>query len=864
MQSNKEKVNIKLCFVTALLSAIIVVVLFYVLGMTPFGNRSMAGGDIDVSQLDLYSYLKNCLLGKDTFGYSFSMGLGGDTANVFAYGMSSPFNYLIIFFDQANFHSYFDVMVILKIATIGFTSSYYFQRRFDGDLKSIFVIILALCFAFSQYCIAQIVNIFWLDGVAMLPLILLGVYEIITEEKPFTLIFSVFFSILFGWYIGVTDCLFSIFWFIFEYFYILLEKQHTFRIKEFAGKLLNFAFAGITGALLSCFFFLPVLASIRAGNRGSLNWNSLSLKLTGNPLTAISNDIIGGISDPSKVALFAGSVAIIGCVAFFVSTYFDRNRKIITGIFLFFVVMTFYWSPLFLLFSMMKNATSFWFRYSYIGTFTIVFIAGLFFCGWDKEKNKNKKRTLIVATGLWMALFLIVNVKIPSDNCQKLAITIFTLIIIGSIIVLMSDESCRLNRRREQLFSGLLIISCVLELGYNAKILMNYYGFNNIQIYQEYVHDENSLINQIKEADSGLYRISKSFTRKQELGGHLTANYNEPLGYNYKGISTYTNSPDDRQRTMLEHLGYRTNGENMYIVNTSILPADSLLGVKYFLSEYAINGYKPVDGMQSFNNKMVYENPFVLPWAFTYNTTAYVANSAESSNSFLELNRIYSELYGQKIDLFVPLNYNFESVDDEMHVHVSIQVPSGNYALYGNLPWQYEYDGAILSGDTQITEYSKWTSPSVFYIPSDAGENEVELDVISNSGQPVSIMNPQFYALDLDMMKQVSERLQQKAVSSLVIKGKNIQMDAVLKKGQAIFTAFAYDKGWIITDNGQEVEPQLYDKCLMVLKLGAGEHHIEMKYRQPGEMAGIGCTLIGCLLLLVWSYRFMHKNIKAA
>ena len=95
MQSKKENINIKLCIITALLSAIIVMILFYTLGMAPFGDRSMAGGDIDVSQLDLYSYLKNCLLGKDTFGYSFSMGLGGDTANVFAYGMSSPFNYLI-------------------------------------------------------------------------------------------------------------------------------------------------------------------------------------------------------------------------------------------------------------------------------------------------------------------------------------------------------------------------------------------------------------------------------------------------------------------------------------------------------------------------------------------------------------------------------------------------------------------------------------------------------------------------------------------------------------------------------------------------------------------------------------------------
>lgn len=862
MVLHKKKANIKLCIGTALCSALIVTLLFCILGMAPFGNRSMAGGDIDVSQLDLYSYLKNCLLGKDTFGYSFSMGLGGDTANVFAYGMSSPFNYLIIFFDQANFHSYFDLMVILKIATIGFTSAYYFQKRFDGNLKNIFVITLSLCFAFSQYCIAQIVNIFWLDGVALLPLILLGVYEIITEGKPFTLIGSVCCSILFGWYIGVTDCLFSIFWFIFEYLYTVVEKGNAFKAKDFIVKSLKFALAGITGALLSCSFFLPVLASIRAGNRGSLNLDSFNLKLTGNPMTSISNDIIGGLSDPSKVALFAGSVAILGCVAFFISTSYKRSQKIITGIFLLIVIMTFYWTPLFLLFSMMKNATSFWFRYSYIGTFTIVFIASLYFNAWDREQNK--KHTLIIATGLWCVLLLLSNAQAPLSNYKNIVITIFASVSIGTIIMLMASKIGEKRHRKEQIFSGLLVSCCILELGYNTKVLMNYYGFDNIQIYKEYVHNEDNLINQIQDADTGLYRISKSFTRKQELGGHLTANYNEPFGYNYKGITTYTNSPDDRQRTMLEQLGYRINGENMYIVDTSIVPTDSLLGVKYFLSEYAINGYKPVNGMQAFNNKTVYENPFVLPFAFTYNDTAYIENGIDATNPFLRLNQIYSELYGQKIDLFIPLKCKLETVHDDMHVQASIQIPSGNYALYGNLPWQYEYDGVILSDDQQITEYSKWLSPSVFYIPSDKGMNQVTLDVISNSGQPVSIVDPQFYALDLDIMKQVSEKLQKRAVSSLTIDGKNIKMDVNLKKSQSIFTSFAYDKGWIITDNGEKITPQLYENCLMTLKLSAGEHHIEIKYQQPGEIAGMGCTLIGCFILITWCYRFRHKKLKTS
>ena len=361
--------------------------------------------------------------------------------------------------------------------------------------------------------------------------------------------------------------------------------------KNFVKKAIRFAFAGLTGALLSGFFYIPVLASIRAGNRGSLNWDSLSIKMNGNILSVISNDIIGGISDPSKVSLFCGSIAIIGCLAFFMSSSYGKKRKITTGIFLLFVDMTFYWSPLFLLFSMMKNATSFWFRFSYIGTFTIVFIAAQFFSVWDKEKDK--RAILIKATGIWVFLLGLISICMHQDNYRNVLLSIVSCIAIGTIASKYSGMPLKERINMQQIISVFLVICCVFELGYNAKILMNYYGAHNIGAYKEYVDNERSLISQVKTNDTGLYRISQSLCRGQQQGT-LTANYDEPFGYNYMGITSYTNSPDDRQRNMLNKLGYRINGENYYIVNTSIIPTDSLLGVKYFLSDYAINGYTAV------------------------------------------------------------------------------------------------------------------------------------------------------------------------------------------------------------------------------------------------------------------------------
>ena len=207
------------------------------------------------------------------------------------------------------------------------------------------------------------------------------------------------------------------------------------------------------------------------------------------------------------------------------------------------------------------------------------------------------------------------------------------------------------------------------------------------------------------------------------------------------------------------------------------------------------------------------------------------------------------------------MEYSTEKNADGTYLSFAIDIPSGNYALYGNLPYSYSYDGVIKSGDTQLTEYAKWGSPSVFYIPSSDGMDSVNVEVMSNSGKAISNENPQFYALDLDAMKLVSDSLKQKSVNSLVIDGNSITIDAQLEENEAIFTSIAYDKGWMITDNGVDIAPDLYENCLMTFKLGAGEHHIELKYKQPGKILGIIFSIAGCFLLALWYYQ-LNKNHK--
>lgn len=82
--------------------------------------------------------------------------------------------------------------------------------------RTFFVVLLSCCYGLCQYTIAQSSNIMWIDGVYLLPLILLGTYQIIHGSSIWKLSVWVALSILFNWYSGGINCVFSALWFLFE------------------------------------------------------------------------------------------------------------------------------------------------------------------------------------------------------------------------------------------------------------------------------------------------------------------------------------------------------------------------------------------------------------------------------------------------------------------------------------------------------------------------------------------------------------------------------------------------------------------------------------------------------------------------
>ncbi len=853
----KKSKHINNYIITFLIVSVIILFIYFLEGYTPFGNNTLATMDAEIQYLDLFMYLKDVLLGKNSISYSFGAGLGGNMIAVFSYYLSSPLNLLIIFFNKSNLEIFFNLIVMIKLSIAAVTCTYFLKHRFNNKIENYCVILLSVSYALCQYNIAQSSNIMWLDGVYLLPLILLGVYNNINKNKSLLLICSVAASVIFNWYTGLINCIFSIFWFILEIAISEINNKEKFefkkKTKELFSKALNFGIVMIIGGLISAIILLPTAISLQSG-RGTFEFGLLkNWSFVGDILTVIPEYTLGAVSEQDKVSLFCGSFVLIGLLGSIFSNKLSKKERILFGIFLGIIILMFYWNPFFVVFSIFKDASSYWFRYSYVGIFSIIFISAYFY----KDKIEINQKSFIKPILIFILLVMLLNAIFGVNSINRIYLSVIFMIAIACSLIFINYV--KVNKKFP---IAILCILVILEMTYSTKALMDIYHTTTSEIFSDYVQEGEEQIEEIKSSDNGFYRISQTATRNMNSTTNLTANYNEPLAFGYSGISIYTSDPDEKQRTLLENLGYRKNGDNMNIVNTSILGSDSLLGVKYILSEYQINGLEETEISEK-NGKSVYENPYVLPLAFTYETSEM--ETQNTTNPFEYQNELYSKLLNEEVELYIPLNFtSTESTEVEGVVKTyNVEIPEGNYAVYGNLYIEGDNTSTLNVNDEYSTGYFCWLSPAVFYIPT-SGENEI-VKIELTSEVESDITQEQFYALQLDVLEEVTNKIIENNTANIIsMENGKVCIEAQSDKENGekqLLISIPYDEGWKILVNGEEVEPEIFEGCLISIPLENGDNYIEMTYSIPYFKISIVISILG-IVLLIGTVIYEKRDIK--
>lgn len=526
---SKNRLDIIYPFITTLLLLLIVLA---ICNITPFGPNSLAIRDANIQYLDFYGFLKNVLNGNGSLGYSFSKTLGGNFSAVYSYYLTSPFALLVYVFPKSSFHLFFTCLICLKLSLASSMFYLFLTKRFNVNLsyRNRFIFfVLSIGYGLSNYTLTQSSNIMWIDGVYMLPLILLGTYRIMQGDKIYKLSIPVALSIIFNWYSGGINCLFSFFWFLFE----VSISNEIKSVKLFINRTIKYVLSMLIGVLLSSFIFLPTVFAMLSGNRGTFDLYYFKYDVfIGNILSVFQDMSINSYSDSDRIALYCGAIGFVGWIHTALFSKISNKTKGFIILFSFICVLLFYWQPFYFTFSLFKPVYSFWCRYSYIGIFFILFVSAYGF-----YQEKHTKYSLLYSSFICSLLLLITQYLFGGHRRLDIVITIF--FIIGISVL----SCCYYNNffKHKRVFKIAMILIAFCEMSLNSILIYNTKKNMLVPQYQTYFSNEESIIKSIKSFDTSIYRINQTSTKNQfyqnsdnDKSVSLQATYNESLNYDLK------------------------------------------------------------------------------------------------------------------------------------------------------------------------------------------------------------------------------------------------------------------------------------------------------------------------------------------
>jgi len=247
-------------YITFLLGIIIIGIIYKLQDVAPFGKNSLLTVDFYHQYGPMLAELYDRIKDGESLLYSFNTGLGiAFFRNYFNY-LSSPLNLLILLFKRENIIMSYSIIIAIKAVLSATTCSLYLKKKFNFD--NYLNIPLSLLYAFSAYFTAYYWNIMWIDGLYMLPLITLGIENIINKNNGILYTISLTLMLYINYFIGYMICIFSCIYFILY----LIIKTSKIDIKKLLKTCIKFGLCSLTAGALMAWSLIPMFEALKSTN----------------------------------------------------------------------------------------------------------------------------------------------------------------------------------------------------------------------------------------------------------------------------------------------------------------------------------------------------------------------------------------------------------------------------------------------------------------------------------------------------------------------------------------------------------------------------------------------------------------------
>ncbi len=804
-------------------------------GIYPFGNSSFLRTDLYHQYAPFYANLASRLKSGESLTYAWDIGLGSNYLAVIAYYLMCPTQLLLFLIPDSFIIEYITIMIILKIGLSGYTFAKYLSIKHRTN--NLGIAFFAVCYALSGYTAAYSWNIMWLDCFLLAPVIILGLEKLVREHRPWVYCWSMALAILTNYYIGIMLCIFAVIYFI-----GLLFMEPARRFTDYLKEIGLFGLYSLIAGGLTMFIVLPAALELMttyastsaSGEVTATLWDSVSglfaklpksweqycsiFEVSARHLTAVKCEV--GLAHWPNI--YSGAATLVFLPMYYMNRRVNYKEKIVKTVILFIMLASFSLNIPNYIWHGMRLPNSLPARQSFLYTLLILSMCFEGFKGFKGITKGKLAGIFFGAAGFILLLQQIVGVS------EEVPIYAYYLTLFFAALYCLCLYVYKNGKAGFHTAFSLIMAVLIIELGVNTAITSVHTSNRDYYIgkkpeYQQLLRET---------ADGSFYRVEKART--------LTNNDGPWTGYS--SASLFSSTTPDALRTFYKKMGMKAS-VNAYSRIGATPFADSLLGVRYILSEKEIDCGELWTLAQSVDGAYIYENMYALPLGFMIPSDANELWSFTSSNPVKAQNSL-ANILGEGADLL----HSIPGTTSDKEYSTSVTTRSHVYI--------YVENSSITSVTANIGDETKTFSDLKHNYLLDLGYCDAGTDILLTNGDDQTF-RASAYSFDdaafITLQKQLADEpfVTEKLVSTLGETSLSGTVNAA--QDGALFLSVPYDRGWTIKVDGSITEAEKFSDAFILLPLTAGEHTIEMSYSPEGFRTGILLSLcsLGALILCI-------------
>ena len=873
----------KYLYPSFLLPVGVMLIVYAILGIFPFGERSILTLDMNAQYIYYFEQLRDILTGNGSLIYTWERVLGGEFLGFFAYYVASPLALLLIFFPPSLMVEAVTIMMLIKCGISGIAFAIYLDksgRKRNAYSYAMFGTMYALC----GYAMAYQTNTMWMDALMWLPLLTLGIEALIKEGRFKLYIVMLSLIIWSNYYVGYMVCIYTLIYFI---CYICAHRSKDINLigekLHLLKSLVRIIIASVVALLMVSLVILCAYYSIQFG-KSSGEIADLTFDLRFDFLDLIAKFFIGSYDTVRPDGLpnvYCGILALFMLPAYFLTKKIAPREKFAYGT----LVLVFIASMSINAFDLAWHGFQMpvWmnYRYSFMLSFIVLILA---YKGFELFAEFEYKT--IIQIGSLLALLVLViqkTVLLPrhegSSTTPLMPSYELVWVSLAFIFIYLAVLYYKKKESVKKIASGVLLGVVAFEAGVGALINwgeeVNDVGWAKRQTYREFIDRIEPTVDYVLENDTSFYRMEKAIFRKP----------NENFALDIRGLSASTSTFNRGVMNLMNNCGFSARSHwSKYIEGNELV--DSIFGIKYVISDEKTpvsHLYIPSEGK---NGLTIYENPYYLSIAYCVDPKMkdLPVDNGTNKNPADYLEYLASGMVGEDdIKFFNSCYYSHFERDN-----CSKSGASGSYISFSrsdsNRKASFTFSvTAYRTGSIYMYLMPNGSNKEAKYYINGEEEGKVfgdESDIIQNLGyfeegetiyvkvefdeSKVSInsRSPLFFQLDQEQFEMTFNELNAGEMTITDFSDTSFEGTIKAEANEIVMTTIPYDQYWKVYVDGERVDTYKVLDSLLAFDISEGVHTIEMKYSSRVFNVGLILGFIGLnafVVMCVFEKKFREK-----